>query len=489
MDGAINLRTTVLGPFLLGLMVVLSGVSSADERLSGKISAIDRIARTVSVRALGSGADKSLRIDRETVVAGLPGSDNWAGLNVGQVIIATFDAATEATKKIQVVVSTAPTGLVPRTGDSQLTPSTTRPSSPENRRGSTRADANRAYGLTLATAMSIDSELTYEMIVPGVRAAEWVVVAAQAPELPGQMNVRSSLDPGGNPTWDLSPGNRPLLVSRIAASSHENFNSISARAHYHSTLLSRHLYRRRAGEEATDAIPLGAEERRRALAKGGTYELDAPEFRRWISAESLPMNPSESEIDYARRVFLTIKQSFTYEYRETMDRRLSRVCAVRRSDCGGLSILFAAVLRTQGIPARILVGRWATSAVPGAQLGGIPYYQWHVKAEFYAEGVGWIPVDPAASLIYDHSREGLRYFGHDEGDFLTLHVDPDLVLDTVHFGPQPTPFLNGGLGVWVVGSGSLEKVRIRQDWQVREVEASPRSSRLARSLSDAPTSR
>ena len=435
--------------------------------------------------------DRTLQVGRETVLAGLPGSEDWAGLTVGQVILVALDAETKAIKKLQVVMSPALTGASSSTGKSQVTQSTLKPGSSGIRGEPTRADANRKYGLSTETVRSIDAVLTYEMMVPDVTAREWVVVAAQAPELPGQMNARSSLDPGGKPTWDLSPGNRPLLVSRIAANSPGNSNRISACAQYHSTLLSRHLYRRQAGDEGseTDAIPLGTEERRHALARGGTYELDAPEFRRWLSAESLSMTPQESEIDYARRVFLVLKQSFTYEYRESMDRRLSRVCTTRRSDCGGLSILFAAALRTQGIPARILVGRWAKSAEPGAQLGGSAYYQWHVKAEFYADGVGWIPADPAAGLVYDHAPEGLRYFGHDEGDFLTLHVDPDLVLDTVHFGAQPTPFLNGGLGVWVVGTGSLVNPRVRQDWQVREVGVSSRSSRVAEPLRGTPTSR
>ncbi|SIN96193.1 Transglutaminase-like superfamily protein [Singulisphaera sp. GP187] len=477
MAGATFLRATRLGPLLTALLVILSG-STSGETLSGKIRSIDRIARTVNVQALGSGADRTLRIDRESVVAGLPGSQEWAGLGVGQLVRVTLEAETATIKKLQVVVSPTATGAALTTA-------------PVIQEVATRADANRLYGLTTATVRSIEAVLSYEMMVPGVRATEWVVVAAQAPELPGQMNARSSMDPGGHPTWDLSPGHRPLLVSRIAANAHENTNRITARVQYHSTLMSRHLDRRQAGDQGTetDAIPLGAEERRRALAKGGTYESDAPEFRRWMSAESLAMQPQESEIDYARRVFLVIKRSFTYEYHETLDRRLSRVCAARRSDCGGLSILFAAALRTQGIPARILVGRWAKSAEPGAQLGGSAYHQWHVKAEFYADGVGWIPADPAAGLVYDQSAEGLRNFGHDEGDFLTLHVDPDLVLDTVHFGPQPTPFLNGGLGVWVVGSGSLVNPRVRQDWQVREVGAPSRLNRLAESMRSTPTPR
>lgn len=455
---------------LAGALVGVSGVAHGAS-LSGKIAAIDQDARTVKIRTLGSNAERTLRIGKETVVVGLPAARNGAGLGVGQVIMATLDDKSAALQEVRVVMSPSlGVGSPPRDA-AEPSRSPGKPTSPGLPEVSMRAQANRVYGVSVATVRSIDAVLTYEMTVPDVSAREWVVVAARAPELPGQMNVRSSLDPGGFATWDLSPGHRPLLVSRIAANGPSKSNRIAARAQYQATLISRHLYRRQdpAGEEtpAADPTPLGTHERQRALARGGTFELDAPEFRRWLSAESLAMKPGESEIDFARRVFLTLKQSFTYEFREGMDRRLAHVCTSRRSDCGGLSILFAATLRTQGIPARILVGRWAMSSEPGAQLGGSAYYQWHVKAEFYAEGVGWVPVDPAAGLVYDPAPDGLRYFGHDEGDFLTLHVDPDLVLDTVHFGAQPAPFLNGGLGVWVVGTGSVARPRIRQDWQVR----------------------
>ena len=38
-------------------------------------------------------------------------------------------------------------------------------------------------------------------------------------------------------------------------------------------------------------------------------------------------------------------------------------------------------------------------------------------AEFFADGVGWVPVDPS-----------LGHFGGDAGNFLTFHVDPDVTL-------------------------------------------------------------
>jgi hypothetical protein len=59
--------------------------------------------------------------------------------------------------------------------------------------------------------------------------------------------------------------------------------------------------------------------------------------------------------------------------------------------------------------------------------------QCHVKSEFYATNIGWIPVEMSAATE-DKLSNPARYFGVDAGNFLTLHVDPDLVIDSLWFG-------------------------------------------------------
>jgi len=68
-------------------------------------------------------------------------------------------------------------------------------------------------------------------------------------------------------------------------------------------------------------------------------------------------------------------------------------------ECGDYSALFVALCRAAGIPARPVVGRWATSS-PG---------DWHVWAEFYLPGYGWIPVDATRA---DGTGRIEEYFGH-----------------------------------------------------------------------------
>ena len=139
------------------------------------------------------------------------------------------------------------------------------------------------------------------------------------------------------------------------------------------------------------------------------------------------------------------------------------------TDCGGLSALFVSVMRASDIPARMLVGRWAESGKEGDKVGGVTYYQEHVKAEFHADGVGWIPVDMASAVSYDQSKEGLRYFGQDEGDFLVLHIDADLRIDMRLFGRQDVGWLQGA-ALWVKGAGKFDDEKLSETWKVRVVK-------------------
>jgi transglutaminase-like putative cysteine protease len=67
--------------------------------------------------------------------------------------------------------------------------------------------------------------------------------------------------------------------------------------------------------------------------------------------------------------------------------------------CGDLNAMFVGLARASGIPARDVYGlRVARSAHGYASLGvgsEVVSRAQHCRAEFYAQGIGWIPVDPA----------------------------------------------------------------------------------------------
>ena len=66
--------------------------------------------------------------------------------------------------------------------------------------------------------------------------------------------------------------------------------------------------------------------------------------------------------------------------------------------CADLNALFVGLLRAAGVPARDVYGIRVTESARGykslGKAGDVTKAQ-HCRAEFYAQGIGWVPVDPA----------------------------------------------------------------------------------------------
>jgi hypothetical protein len=323
--------------------------------------------------------------------------------------------------------------------------------------------------------------------MPRLAAKEWVVYAAQLPVLPGQTGVSSTLVPGGQPGRELGPERQGILRARIPARTPELVHGLDLRLEYQATLLARRLVRDREGrgKEAHPASPprLGADERRLALASGGLFDFNAEGFRHWLDDRKLRRDPEEGEIDFARRAFLAIKENFTYAFQDGMDRHASQTCKLGQSDCGGLSIAFVSALRANRIPARILVGRWAQSST---LVEGKIFDQQHAKAEFFAQGVGWVPADLSSAILHDRTREGLTFFGNDEGDFLAMHLDTDLVCDTIYFGRKSVDWLQAPR-YWINGSGTFDQAVTRESWKVTASPAPELVEATLKKAAPAPT--
>lgn len=87
-------------------------------------------------------------------------------------------------------------------------------------------------------------------------------------------------------------------------------------------------------------------------------------------------------------------------------------CTVRKGNCSDFHALFIGMMRAAGIPARFEIG----FPLPADRHSGdIPGY--HCWAQFYLEGVGWIPVD--ASEAWKNPAKRDYFFGaHDENRVL-----------------------------------------------------------------------
>jgi hypothetical protein len=315
-----------------------------------------------------------------------------------------------------------------------------------------------AYFLKTTPARRVRAVLTFEIKAPKLNATEWIVIAARPPVLPGQVDVITKMEPSGKPTLERSPQRRPILVARVPADTKVLKTGIRVRLITEATLWSRRLASLPAEAPLPHVAVLSKTERQLFLTKTPHFNFDDPRFQRWLEKNHLQRTADEKEIAYARRLFQVIGKSFRYEWPVRHEGSAGATTAAGRGDCGCLATVFVSALRANGIPARLRVGRWALSVKPGETVGGQPYYQTHVQAEFYAAGVGWVPADPT-----------LQRFGNDPGNFLTLHLDSELQLDTFHFGVQTVKWLQN-VAYWATGAqNGFEGSSTVENWQVQEL--------------------
>jgi transglutaminase-like putative cysteine protease len=112
--------------------------------------------------------------------------------------------------------------------------------------------------------------------------------------------------------------------------------------------------------------------------------------------------------------------------------------------CADLNALFVALCRASGVPARDIYGVRVVESPRGyksmGRLGDITRAQ-HCRAEYYAQGIGWVPVDPAdvrkvvleeqpnLTLADDVVKQMRTFlFGNWEGNWLAYNYAHDLQL-------------------------------------------------------------
>ncbi len=95
-------------------------------------------------------------------------------------------------------------------------------------------------------------------------------------------------------------------------------------------------------------------------------------------------------------------------------------CDKKYGNCTDFHALFIGLLRASGIPARFSIGY----AIPTAASGDVPGY--HCWADFYLDGVGWVPVD--ASEGWKHKERADWFFGHHDADRVQLSTGRDVPL-------------------------------------------------------------
>ena len=188
---------------------------------------------------------------------------------------------------------------------------------------------------------------------------------------------------------------QPLATLHWFPDSIDSGRGFTVLATYDATISRRKL---EPGEPAAPAAPLTRAERSAFLSPSNHFDFKSQGFRAWLVKHELKRKPEERDLDFAYRAMKAMVRTLTYRFELKSDRRASAVCKAGWSDCGGLATVYVSILRANGIPARCLSGR---NLKPDGT---------HVRLDFYAEGVGWVPGDPAQAIA-EHSADAC--FGYE----------------------------------------------------------------------------
>ena len=317
-----------------------------------------------------------------------------------------------------------------------------------------------ACHLNITSADQFLFEATAQVMLNNIEVKDnWVLYAPIPPLTSFQAEGKLSITlPGSNvpPHCEkiLDTQGRELIRVIIPINQHPHFKkSLKIIFNFEVILFSRELY-----HDPNVQLPCQVATEQDLIihsSDGGLYALTDSNFQNFVTQHSnvLFRNPYEvgdQTIIYAQRVFHFISEHFEYFMDHKLDRSLRMFYFIfskqffsnfflllqvstiqkKKSDAGGLALLFCAILRLQEVPARILVGRWTNGAMEP-----------HAITEFYVEQIGWIPAD-IGSMVNKGKKMPkppsgkLPFFGEQPSNFLALHYETTFHLDTLKYGIQ-----------------------------------------------------
>ncbi len=322
---------------------------------------------------------------------------------------------------------------------------------------------NDAYCVNRFFIKRVVTTHTCEYHCPSYKAYRWNYVFSYPPKHPSQLVVVVKSLPEGTKKLDRSVLGRQLWMVDHLIQKTESKNVFKVEYKAAIDLYARSL-EKKAGRNVP-VVKLTADQRTLSLLPLKHIQYNQKSFQDWLVKHQLKRQEGVGEVDYARRVFLFLASYFDYKYEGTQqDRLLKTVCASKETDCAGMSAVFVALMRSQGIPSRTLAGRWAKSSQSNL-FGSTHYVQQHVIAEFYAQGVGWVPVDvsSAESMIGETKRQ--QFFGQSPANFIIFHIDTDIRYHAKFYGSDESALLQSP-AIQLLGVGTLKGAKMKETWKV-----------------------
>lgn len=182
-----------------------------------------------------------------------------------------------------------------------------------------------------------------------------------------------------------------------------------------------------------------------ALERACVRRLDTPAFfERSLRAEqfvtvddktvALARNVVGNEtnaLDQARLIYDHVTSAMSYDATQQSwlgSTEHALVCSV--GNCNDIHALFISLARSLGIPARLILGQALEPPPPGEEACEACGY--HCWAEFFAPGLGWVPVDASCACKYGKHQ----LFGDLEMNHIAWSVGRDIELNPPQKGQR-----------------------------------------------------
>jgi transglutaminase-like putative cysteine protease len=174
-----------------------------------------------------------------------------------------------------------------------------------------------------------------------------------------------------------------------------------------------------------------------------------PMLRRYLEPDKLvPLNGTISElakehtagdtttIQKARRIYEYVVATMRYDKSGEGWGRGDAIwaCTSKRGNCTDFHSLFIGMMRSSGIPARFEIGFPLPEAKTEGDISG-----YHCWAEFYLEGVGWVPVD--ASEAWKNPAKHDYFFGAHDANRIFFTYGRDIRLSADQKGDPLNYFI------------------------------------------------
>jgi transglutaminase-like putative cysteine protease len=145
-------------------------------------------------------------------------------------------------------------------------------------------------------------------------------------------------------------------------------------------------------------------------------------IRQWAQ-EVVDAAGAKTDLEKARAIYNHVVSTVKYDKSGQGWGRgdIYYACDARRGNCTDFHAIFIGYARAVGIPARFAIGFPLPTDRGAGEVSG-----YHCWAEFYAQGIGWVPIDASEAAKNPAKRE--YFFGAHDENRVEFTIGRDLIL-------------------------------------------------------------